>query len=71
MTGNRGLKVANPYSKGDPVFRKSDQQPMTVIRVDDDQSVICSLDSDNKKQERYVLDAIFDVNSDAQFVHMG
>lgn len=26
---------------------------------------------DNKKQERYVLDAIFDVDSDAQFVHMG
>ncbi len=44
---------------------------MTVVRVDDDQSVICSLDSDNEKQERYVLDANFDVNSDAQFVHMG
>ncbi len=44
---------------------------MTVVCVNDDQTVICSLDSDKEKQERYALDAIFDVNSDAQFVHMG
>ena len=71
MTGNRGFKVANPYSKGDSVLLKSDQQQMTVVCVNDEQTVICSLDSDKEKQERYALDALFDVNSDAQFVHMG
>ncbi|QDX30933.1 hypothetical protein [Dickeya poaceiphila] len=60
--------MANPYSKGDQVFRKSDQQPMTVVSVDDDKSVICSLDSDKEEQDRYELDAIFGVNSDAKFI---
>lgn len=62
--------MANPYRECDQVFRKADQEPMTVVRVIDDTHVICSLDCDEEEQGAYSLDAIFDVNSDAQFVDM-